>query len=755
MQLPPFPFTVLDTETTGFIPRVHKVIEFASMRAADGNVVDTYSQLLSVKDEVPPHVQVLTHIRSEDLQGKPRFEEKQQEILVHIGEGTVIIGQNLAFDVDMLKGEGLELSDHPQLDTALLASLVFPELRSYSLGYMSAVLPLSHASKHRALGDVGATLELFSKIWERLQELPAAHVARARELFAKSSKGYLMLFEAIPTRTQDAPSWLVRKKRRTVAPSATAQPLERPAPGTVDVREEALHPASLQDIVNACAADPKTTHWIAVKNLEMALKRLHLPEGVTTLYPPFLLLDTEGQARLSAQDQLTTDEATLLLKLAWFSPTFRSEIAIHGNEKEVWNGKLAATEQSAVSLEQFQKKASVFLLDHRQLLQFLVAVDHPAQKLLDEQTHIIVDDASMLEDTATKAYGFECSLDDVRAAARGDDALMKFVDLATLWTQKIRRGEDLHFLTREDLHSKDAQGLSTQLATLKERKDLSLQTRVLLDALSHLLDIRELATKVMWLEQRYDGSIQLHAAPEHVDQLLDASLFNKHPTTLLTPAGCDSTFPETLPAQRPFHFVTAPHKHTCTITSSFPKDTTVQQILSAQPAGKTIILMGSKRLIEQAFIQFTEPLEQKGVTLICQGLSGGQNRMEAEFIAAAAPTVWLLTPWTYEGIDLPDGTADHLVIDALPFDHPGHPVFQRRKQHYKDAFGSYCVPRLCYRLFRLLRTFCRHKTKEGDVQILDPRLFQKNYGKEVMEYVAQFGAADAPRKEEGEQMKLF
>ena len=75
MKLPPLPLVVLDTETTGFVPKVHRIIEFASMRAEGGEVTEMYEQLFSIPGEVPPQVQVLTRIKPAELVGKPTFEQ--------------------------------------------------------------------------------------------------------------------------------------------------------------------------------------------------------------------------------------------------------------------------------------------------------------------------------------------------------------------------------------------------------------------------------------------------------------------------------------------------------------------------------------------------------------------------------------------------------------------------------------------------------------------------------------------------------
>ena len=165
-------------------------------------------------------------------------------------------------------------------------------------------------------------------------------------------------------------------------------------------------------------------------------------------------------------------------------------------------------------------------------------------------------------------------------------------------------------------------------------------------------------------------------------------------------------------------------------------------MLEEPPEGKTIFLLSSKRSIEMMFIKFMEKMEAKGVTMLCQGMSGGQGRMEAEFLSAQGKTVWLLTPWTYEGTDLPRGSVDHLVLESLPFDHPNHAVLSRRALHFKNAFMQYFVPRLQHRLFRLLRTFRRHARDGGDVCVLDQRLFSKDYGRAVRGYLSRFAAEE-------------
>ena len=756
MTLPPLPFIVLDTETTGLSPRVHKIVELALVRLEDGKIIDQYEQLYNSDDGIPPHVQVLTRIRPEDLQGKPTLKEHLDDLRARIGPDTLLIGQNLGFDLDMLRAEGLDLREYPWVDTSMLASLVFPELASYSLGYMSTVLNLRHDPVHRALGDVRATLELLSRIWERIEKLPMEHLTVLRSTLARSTSGYQRLAECLP-QTSNAQSlpWSLPAKEN-IAHDAKPCVLPPAAPGTVTLLEDTLDPHGLHHLMNTLRNAPhpdplprgegKTT-WIAVKNLEATLRRIRLPADVRVLHPPFLLLDPEAAERLQEQNAWTADEATLAVKLHWFPTRVREDIPIHGGERDVWNGKLACTDASPLYTTQFEDIPPVILLDHRQLLHFLANPEHSAHSALHTDHVIVVDDASMLEDTATKAYGYHVTVSDLRAASVGHPALTKFTDLLELWVEKVRGNDDVHILNERDRTRKETNGLREQLAGHTGDASLPPRTQEHLRSLAAILS-EDNGTRLAWIECRQHKTT-LHAAPESPAELLHQNLSSRFPTVLLSPPGFTS-LPETTsgdPAVHPSPLPPTP------LRISYPENSNVTTILENPPPGKTVLLLPSKRIIEEQFVRFTERLEKQGIVLICQGLSGGQGRMEAEFAEAAAPTILLLTPWTYEGFELPLETADHLIVDSLPFDHPSDLLIQMRSKHYTDAFTGYTLPRLKLRLFRLLRTFCRHRTPNGDVSILDKRIREKKYGGEVRAYLEQFSSQKSSTP--GGQMKMF
>ncbi len=743
MKLPPIPFLVLDTETTGFVPKVHRVIEYAAVGFADGKRKAEFSSLISHGGDIPPAVQVLTAIKPEDLVGKPTFAEALPKISEMIGDGVLVVGQNVQFDIGMLKGEGWDLSAHPWIDTSMLASLVFPELQSYSLGFLSDVLGLKHEPRHRAMGDVCATSELLSKCWERLLELPDDLATPILALAERSSPGYKILFAALAkerTSSKKRPAWLKPPPRSVRAGASTndnAAVLARPQSPSVALIEETTDPAFLERLLHA-AQQAKGRCWVGVKNLEATLRRVSLPEGIAVLYPPEMLLRPDAQAALLAQPVLTADELTLAAKLLMYTPNSRSEVPMHGGEYDVWNGKLACTRESPEYLKRIADAGQAALIDHQQLLR-IVDDEKP---ILDAETHVVLDDASMLEDTATYAYGWECSTDSLRAAAQGHELLTKCADLIELWMEKTRSATDVRYITQNDLQSPEAKGLYDRVQQLMTTPDVPPPALERLRDLEKMLDVKNLPGRIQWIELYQDRTLHLKSVPEDIAVVLKRKLYDRNPVSLLVPPGMTDALQPILPHGTQTTVVHAQVTPETAVDVEFPEGLSIPGIL-ADPQGKTVLLLGSKRIIEDLYVKYFSAMEAKGVALFCLGFGGGQGRMQAEFAAAKAPAFLLTTHWSYETFELPAGTVDRMYIQTLPFDHPHHPVISRRAGRWSDPFREYSLPRTKARIFRLLRTFCRHRLPDATATIMDDRLRTKPYGRDIIKYLLTLAGSAA------------
>ena len=750
MKFPNIPLLVLDTETTGFVPGLHRVIEYACMEIRGGEIVSEFDTLISPEeDEIPPHVQVMTQIRPEDMKGQPAFGEVFETLEKMLKKDLIIVGQNIKYDVSMLKGEGWDLNDYPMIDTAMLASLVFPEIKSYSLGYLSAVLGLSHAPKHRALGDVRATSELLSKCFERLLMLPGKDIETLAGLAGRGPEGYRRFFRSLADASEGSrprPEWLSLVRRHFLAgKSDRTVTIGQPPPAKVQVTQESLDPAFLPAVIKGAG---KNT-WVAAKNVDSLIRRLPEDCAFNALPSPDFILSKAASETFLSQDRFTDDEVILAMKLKLFSPKTRADLPLHGEENHIWSAKLAANSESPEYFLVLEAaKTGPVLLSHFELLHL---AERPAA-LPPEGAHLIIDDASMLEDTATQALGWLCLLPTLRAGAEGNPLLTKCADLVELWIEKTRGGLDRRYLAENDLETKEAAGLRSILGEVMDR-ELKHPARRALDDLMKIMDIKNLGGRICWIEAFIDGSKSIRSVPENVAGLLAEKIYSRFRTTLIVPKSSQENTGLIIPPGQETAVAPPVDFGSPEAEVVFSSQLKINDFI-AEPKGKTVFLASSKRTIEDIYIKHAEQAETAGVTLLCQGFSGGQSRMQAEFSVAPAPAIIFITPWIYETFELPSGTLDRLVIQALPFDHPSHAVFNRRSQKFQDPFMEYSVPRLRHRLFRLIRTFCRHAKQGGTVEILDERITTKAYGKELKAYLTSLLPEKRTEAETGKQIPI-
>lgn len=703
MPLPKLPFVVLDTETTGLIPRSDRVVELALQRFENGEKVAEAEFLFAVDIKMSPVARILTRLKEEDMFGKPSFADVQGKIEPLL-TGAVLIGQNLGFDISMLKGEGMDLSDRPWIDSAMLASIVLPEAHSFSLGYLSALLHLPHEPKHRAMGDVRATAALVEFAWDRLSFLPAEIIEKLKTFAEKGPEGHATFFAELKGKKgKEKPEWLKSPLKKYHTDAVTPQ--------------------------------KGTTTWLAVKNLETTIREEDIGD-LHAVFAPQFLLDPRAEKSLLAQEELTAGEMTLAMKLLLYAPARQVEFPLHGDEYDVWKGKLACTRESPAYGKQFEGKGAL-LLDHRQLFELLVKEHEHAPKP-GEAVSIL--DASMLEDTATKAFTWTCATDPLRAAAVGDEKLTRFLDAFQMFIERVRTGQDLRYLVEADLTSREAKGLLERIASLLDDPRTE-QVVAHLEGLQNILNPKNLAGRVSYIEQFRDGGQSVCSAPLDIASLLKKLLYDQCPTTLHLPPGNIIDYGAIMPAGAPVTVITEELPAKPALRLGAP-ELPLERLLP-RVDGRVICLVPSKREIERLAVLFMEPLEKEGITLIAQGLSGGLGRMEAEFETAGDRAVWMLTPWMYEGTSLSPRSVDHLWIVSLPFDHPKHAILGRRSEHFgTHGFDHYFVPRMLQRLFRLVRAYCKHRKEDGDILLLDQRMKTKDYGKRTMEYLSGITTVD-------------
>lgn len=157
----PNDYTVIDFETTGFNPKWEGILELGAIKYRDGKEVSRYQQLVLPSQPISMFITRLTGITNEMLIGKPTIDAVIGDFADFIGD-DILIGHNVAgFDTVFLadayeKYLGKTLVNSC-VDTLRISKRLFPGLRYYSLGIISAELNVEYKDAHRGLSDCEIT----------------------------------------------------------------------------------------------------------------------------------------------------------------------------------------------------------------------------------------------------------------------------------------------------------------------------------------------------------------------------------------------------------------------------------------------------------------------------------------------------------------------------------------------------------------------------------------------------------------------
>ena len=212
-------FIFLDTETTGNGP-ADRLCQIA-FKTKDGAPVN---ELFNPGMPITIDAMTVHHITNEMVQDKPSFRNsdtwRKLQDLVN-SDGNVMVAHNAAFDVDMLKKEGIEPKN--VICTLKLARYFDKDgvIPKYGLQYLRYYLKLNvDAVPHTALGDILVLEALFNRInakavvefgddaVSKMIEVSKNPVLYRRMPFGKH-KGLKM--EEVPV---DYLQWLVRDRSR-------------------------------------------------------------------------------------------------------------------------------------------------------------------------------------------------------------------------------------------------------------------------------------------------------------------------------------------------------------------------------------------------------------------------------------------------------------------------------------------------------------------------------------------------------------
>ncbi len=177
-------YVALDLETTGLSADRDSIIELGAVRFRDGEILDTFSQVVNPGRPIPRAIQQMTGISQAEADRAPTLASIASRFRSFIGDAP-LVGHNIGFDVEFLESNNL-YRFNPVIDTWELALILLPGLPSYKLGRVAAALGVSLKNAHRAFDDAEASFHIFAGLRERALALPAATLQQINRLAANS-----------------------------------------------------------------------------------------------------------------------------------------------------------------------------------------------------------------------------------------------------------------------------------------------------------------------------------------------------------------------------------------------------------------------------------------------------------------------------------------------------------------------------------------------------------------------------------------
>ncbi len=222
---------IFDVEATGLDTARDEILELAGMKIDAFGVVETFHRYLRPSRPVGSSEEV--HGLSDAfLMEKGEDPKVVIQDFMDFSIGCVWMGHNVGYDFAILESHverlGIRRQTPYAYDTLDMSRRFFPNLGRYTLGNLYEVFKIQVKPTHRAIDDVGATVELFRHLWEAADRYRMARTDAVDQMghlfvdFAASMKAFRQkarklrpadLLEAVITETEMMSRWRVRAER--------------------------------------------------------------------------------------------------------------------------------------------------------------------------------------------------------------------------------------------------------------------------------------------------------------------------------------------------------------------------------------------------------------------------------------------------------------------------------------------------------------------------------------------------------------
>ncbi|HSW34992.1 MAG TPA: exonuclease domain-containing protein, partial [Candidatus Limnocylindrales bacterium] len=140
---------------------------------------------------ISPKSQKITGISDEMLVGQPAIGEVLLDFLEFAGP-RILVAHRAPFDIAFMNVKLCEVIGrrvvNPVIDTAILASSVYPFYDDYSLENLAPRCKVDLAGRHHALADARIAASIFIHLLAQLEEKGVTNLPQLAQLFKEANK---------------------------------------------------------------------------------------------------------------------------------------------------------------------------------------------------------------------------------------------------------------------------------------------------------------------------------------------------------------------------------------------------------------------------------------------------------------------------------------------------------------------------------------------------------------------------------------
>ena len=752
----------LDLETTGIDPAKDRIIEFGAIKFDLQGNTEKRSFLINPGVALPQIITHITKLTDADLKDQPLIAEKINEITEFIGD-LPIIGHNIQFDTSFLKNNGIDLKNQ-EYDTFNLASILFPNLPSYSLEILSDILDIQHREKHRALDDSIAAMELFIKLIQTFEALPKKTIEEIKEIANKSNWKLKDLILSLSANGNSTP---VPQKNISLSP---IDPQTQSLAASIQKEETSLFEIipPYDNLVQALLKSSSEDSYICLDYELFNELAPSFPPKIAQLDAPKNYISPRRLAELKEKSFLEEHEATALIKFSIWAKNTKTgllrEVNLFGQEKSVIYQINADPELTNTNEEPFIQKAIQKDQNAPAVCTFEYLIEKSDQKISNlillefekftkalfykNSLHLTLD--SLLHPLTSLK---ECNPENQTLESLISKAQILFGLLGIIF-ERFNNQDSYNpraIIDKEIQVTKEWQDANSSINNLisisqelgeilgpKTQGYLHKWKRKLTELKSTFED-SDPSKYLIFVEKDWNQNCTLHKLPIGLKEAITETLNNCQNYKLIDECfeikdegKFAKTFyglPENLKIVKPIENKEKPSIH---ISKPGENGFTVINNLVKEKKGKIALIFNSKKQIEFFTLKLGPIAKELNLNLISQ-LVGSIGKLEEKFAKSPENSILLITSTVWERFRY-HHLVETIVVEKIPFDAPGNLYLSALSQTFSNPFIEFQVPHAAMNIKKILN---RVISKESIVYFLDSRLYEKDYCAQILDLLTK------------------